>query len=211
MSSGKWHSIWHSALLEYCYNVVPSHIHFLASVFVKPCASTSNHCHKRRARGEINFGRIQWHYHWHSSKRPSISKNTLCTATYWIPPLASSNQILFGRQPRLRCHRVPSFMSPIRVQGSYGTFAGCPRIPNLHRRSEQHFWSVSSRDIRRLLVLGRLDPRWHRGFWSTSDHVHHRGGFLTGGINIPAQLPHHWVERTQVLIAVTINSVPDCY
>jgi acetylcholinesterase len=33
------------------------------------------------------------------------------------------------------------------------------------------------------------------------------GGFGVGGINIPYQLPHHWVQRTQAHIAVTIKSV----
>lgn len=31
------------------------------------------------------------------------------------------------------------------------------------------------------------------------------GAFLTGGINIPVQIPSHWVERTQSHIVVTIN------
>lgn len=34
------------------------------------------------------------------------------------------------------------------------------------------------------------------------------GGFETGGINILAQLPHHWVERTQAHIVITVKSVP---
>ncbi|KAF2759529.1 alpha/beta-hydrolase [Pseudovirgaria hyperparasitica] len=33
------------------------------------------------------------------------------------------------------------------------------------------------------------------------------GSFLTGGVNIPYQLPHHWVERTGAHIVVTIK----CY
>jgi carboxylesterase type B len=31
------------------------------------------------------------------------------------------------------------------------------------------------------------------------------GGFYTGGINIPYQLPYHWVQRTQAHIVVTIT------
>ncbi|EXJ74859.1 uncharacterized protein A1O5_01555 [Cladophialophora psammophila CBS 110553] len=31
------------------------------------------------------------------------------------------------------------------------------------------------------------------------------GGFIIGGINIPYQLPHHWVQRTQSHIVVSIN------
>ncbi len=33
------------------------------------------------------------------------------------------------------------------------------------------------------------------------------GGFVTGGVDIPYQKPHHWVERTQAHIAITINLV----
>ncbi|KAF7187547.1 Cholinesterase [Pseudocercospora fuligena] len=31
------------------------------------------------------------------------------------------------------------------------------------------------------------------------------GGFQVGGVDIPYQLPHHWVQRTQAHIVVTIN------
>ena len=31
------------------------------------------------------------------------------------------------------------------------------------------------------------------------------GAFLTNGVNVPAQIPNHWVERTQSHIVVTIN------
>ncbi len=31
------------------------------------------------------------------------------------------------------------------------------------------------------------------------------GGFVTGGINIPYQLPYHWVQRTQAHIVATIK------
>lgn len=34
------------------------------------------------------------------------------------------------------------------------------------------------------------------------------GGFTVGGINIEAQLPHRWVERTQSHIVVTTKQVP---
>jgi acetylcholinesterase len=33
------------------------------------------------------------------------------------------------------------------------------------------------------------------------------GGFGSGGIDIPYQLPHHWVQRTQQHIVVTIKYV----
>jgi carboxylesterase type B len=33
------------------------------------------------------------------------------------------------------------------------------------------------------------------------------GGFTVGGINIEAQLPHQWVERTQSHIVVTTKLV----
>jgi hypothetical protein len=35
----------------------------------------------------------------------------------------------------------------------------------------------------------------------------HVGGFIIGGANIAYQLPHHWVQRTQSHIVVSIKFV----
>ncbi|PMD53596.1 alpha/beta-hydrolase [Hyaloscypha bicolor E] len=117
---------------------------------------------------------------------PPIKPSSNSGSTYDATTFPPSCPQYVSRVPTVQSQDVPEFQI---FTDSQGTTAGASAAETSEDCLYLAVWTPAGLEVSNLPVIMFITG----------------GGFLTGGINIPYQLPHHWVERTQAHIVVTIN------
>jgi acetylcholinesterase len=122
---------------------------------------------------------------------PPIKPSSNASSAYDATAFPPSCPQYVSRVPTVQSQDVPEFQI---FTAGQGTTAGVSAAETSEDCLHLAVWTPTGLEVSNLPVIMFITG----------------GGFLTGGINIPYQLPHHWVERSQAHIVVTIKSVPDC-